>query len=128
MPLHVRHEMAVEVKHVGILALVASVCDGTGWSEDDDDDNIVERTRVFFILQSPLNNAPLATYFNPEFPVFKDGGLLDSIMGPQAASWWASPTDNDVRILMFNRWVEGHLAEPKKFLHATADKLLKKLP
>lgn len=116
MPLHIRHEMAVEIKHVGMLALVGTTFEINGADE---------LTTVYFVVQAKLD-AGLFSYVHPQPSYLEADSLLFSFFEDDCR-WVELPTDTDTYLLFFKREVNSRLREPKKFLHATANKLLAEL-
>jgi len=112
MPLHIRHEMAVEIKHLGVLALAGTTFEINGKDEV---------TTVYFVLQAKLE-AGLFSHIHPQPSWLEADGILFDFF-ENDHRWVESPTNSDTYLMFFERKVSGKLREPNKFLHAIANKL-----
>ena len=125
MPLHIRFDLAAEIKNVGVLALI-------GFTEQRAEGKTPEKpgefpgweTVVSFVLQARADGK-LTPFFVASYPFQPEGGLLESFIN-EGKQWVVAPDDKS-SFLFFERKVEGRLREPSKYLHATADKLAKEL-
>lgn len=115
MPLHIRFDLAVEVKHVGVLALI-------GVTREEFNGRCRETTVQFVLQERP--DGELTSFFVTSYPFQEEGGLLESFI--QEGRQWVETPDGK-RLLFFERKIKEPLREPNKFLHATADKLYKEL-
>ncbi len=117
MPLHIRFDLAVEIKHVGTLALIGVTTQHLnegGWEDT-----------VMFVLQA-RDDGELRPFFVASYPFWEEGGLLESFCNE--GRQWVNAPDGKSSFLFFERKLKKQeLREPKKFLHATADKLHKEL-
>lgn len=117
MHLQVSFDLVSEIRHVGKLALVGTAEKyNTG-----EDDTIV----TFLLLFS--ENAPLATYLNPRYGIPPNTEVVYPAMIDEGAKVMTSATNENQKLLVFTRTVKGNLRDPRKFLHATAGKLLAEL-
>lgn len=116
MPLHIRFDLAVEIKHVGVLALI-------GVTKEEFNGRCREATVQFVLQERP--DGELTRFFVTSYPFQEEGGLLESFI--QEGRQWVTGLNGDRRFLFFERKIKEPLREPKKFLHATADKLYREL-
>lgn len=106
-----------KVKHVGDLALVGTAVKYGGKGE---------YTIVTFALTYEYD-APMAPYFYPRGGHSQNNELLYAIFVGEGISPIQAIDDENQHFLIFTLAVEGRLRESRKFLHATAQKLLREL-
>jgi hypothetical protein len=114
MHLQVNFDLVSDVRHVGKLALIGTAEKYNG----EDDDTIV----TFLLLFS--EDAPLATYLNPLYGIPPNTEVVYPAMIDEGAKVMTSPTNENQKLLVFTRTAKGKLRDPRKYLHATAEKLL----
>ena len=116
MPLHIQFDLAIEIKHVGVLALI-------GVTKEQLDSEDWESTVQFVLQERP--DGKLNPFFITSYPFQEEGGLLESFI--REGRQWVTGLNGKRRFLFFERKIKGQLREPNKFLHATADRLFKEL-
>lgn len=123
MDLQLSFKLAVDVRHVGELALVGTAIK---YSCDREGEKMFNTVASFLLAFEA--DSPLATYFNPRIG-FRPQTLLYEIFVGEGFKvvrpvHWFNATQ---RLLFFTREVEGELCNPRDFLHSTAKKLLREL-
>lgn len=113
-------DLSVDVRHVGKLAIIGTaekVTMGAG--------RVTTHTIVTFLLAFS-DDQPLPQYFYPQGG-FRPSSLLYEIFVGEGVRVMESPMVDGQRILVFTRETDERIRDARKFLHATAEKLLREL-